>query len=66
MKIATYIQTALLLLLSSMPAFAKTCFNQAGQVIPCTGTDLPEPGSIALLTIGAAVGAAVWLRNRNK
>jgi len=28
--------------------------------------NLPEPGSLALLAVGAAVGAAVWLRNRNK
>lgn len=61
MKLATSIQAASLFLLSSMSAFAYTpgCTTANCQ-------NLPEPGSLALLAVGAAVGAAVWLRNRNK
>ena len=66
MKTLTAAQSVLLFLFSSMSAFAKTCFNDAGQVVSCTPTTVPEPGSLALLAVGAAVGAAVWLRNRNK
>ena len=66
MKTLTAVQSVLLFLLSSVPAFAKTCYDQAGNVVPCTPTNIPEPGSLALLAVGAAVGAAVWLRNRNK
>jgi len=66
MKTLTAVQSVLLFLFSSMPAFALTCTDQAGNVVQCTPTDLPEPGSLALLAVGAAVGAAVWLRNRNK
>ncbi len=67
MKTLIAIQSSLLFLLSAMPAFARDCFDQTGQKITCPPvSNVPEPGSLALLAVGAALGAAVWLRNRNK
>lgn len=55
MKYFTTISSFALFSLSSMPAFAKIVDNT-----------VPEPGSFALLAIGAGAAAIVWARGRNK
>jgi hypothetical protein len=56
MKILTPLYTLALFALSYMPAFAK---DQ-------DPSSVPEPGSFALLAIGAGAAAIVWARKRNK
>lgn len=49
MKNFSFIVTLLSLAMTSLPALAET---------------VPEPGSLALLGMGAAVGALIWARDR--
>ncbi len=59
MKILTAISSFALFALSSTAALAGPVTG------PVPGT-IPEPGSFALLAIGAGAAAIVWARGRNK
>jgi hypothetical protein len=54
MKILTPLYSLALFALSCMPALAKG------------GNTVPEPGSFALLAIGAGAAAIAWASKRNK
>lgn len=53
MKLLTPLYSLVLFALSCMPALAGP-------------TELPEPGSFALLAIGVGAAAVVWVHGRNK
>lgn len=57
MKILTPLYSLALFALACMPALA---FDTGG------GNTVPEPGSFALLAIGAGAAAIAWASKRNK
>ncbi len=73
MKILSAFATFTFLALSSNVSMAEECdpgfhhpTNDPGICVPDTATSVPEPGSFALLAIGAGAAAFAWTRRRDK